>query len=324
MEIKSGVILGRGKFDWIAGGNSAIQHDILIPNKDWKQIKVEREIQWTGKYDTLFCVTYSALKSLAKLLTYLEGEGLLTKKQLDFWADYKVNGMYNFSERFSGTLGETTTYGAYQFKIANAIRKFGLVPQSMFELADNFQDNIDKKFITEEMYAKGRESLEYIAINYEWVDNLMDNLQFSPVQTIVKFENYINPEDILSPDGTLNHAVTGVYAVTEYDEIEDTYWQEFKRYNPDYTHSCMAYYITLINNNNNMDTTTFLKVNDKKWVRNKNNGAFGRVLQNKLFTADTQDRGTLMLLDDKVRENGIQISNEEWGQLEAEGYVVNF
>ena len=313
-KIKSGVLLGAGKYDWIAGGNSPIQHDILIPNKDWKQIKVEHEIQWTGKYDTLFCVTYSALKSLAKLLTYLENNGLLSQEQLDFWADYKVNGMYNFSERFSGTLGETTIHGAYQFKVANAIKNYGLIPQSMFELADNFQDNIDKKFITEEMYAKGKKSLEYISINYEWVDNLIDYLQFSPVQTIVKFDNYINPEDILAPEGTLNHAVTGVYAIPEYDEIEDTYWQEFKRYNPDYTHSYMAYYITL-NNNKNMDTETFLKVNDKKWIRNYNNGQFGRVLQNKLFTVETKDRGALILLDDKVRENGIQISNEEWEQL---------
>jgi hypothetical protein len=69
-----------------------------------------------------------------------------------------------------------------------------------------------------------------------------------------------------------------------------------------------------------MDIQKFLKDNDKKFVRNSNTGSFGRILQNKLFVANTADRATLMLLDDKVRDGGVQITNAEWEQLPREDF----
>jgi len=325
-EIKSGVLLGRGKFDWQAGGNSAIVHDILVPDKNWKPFSVEHEIQWQGTYDTQFCVTYSALKTIAKLLTYLESKGVLSQDDLKFFAEYKKDGLYNFSERFTGTLGGTTSSGAYQFMVANAIKNYGLIPQSMFWLADNFQDNIDPKFITEAMYAKGRECLKRIAINYEWV-NSFDNLIYSPIQAIVRFANYENPSDILSPGGGLNHAVTGVYATVVYNEIEDTYWQEYKRYHPDYTQSLMAYFIT-INSNNNMDVAKFIRENDKHQVRNSLHGNYGVVYGGKLMEIKAERAGLYMIDRDARgligKEVTVTITDSEWKQIEAAGYLINF
>lgn len=314
MSELNGVKLGKGEFDWIAGGNSAIKRDIIMPDKNWKNLKVEHELQFNqkGLYDTQFCVTYSGQKTIAKFFTYLELVGKLSYDDLQFLAKYKKDGMYNFSERFNATLGETTEHGAYQFKVANAIKNYGLIPQDMFPLADNFKDNIDKKFITQEMYDMGKEFLKRFSINYEWVDSF-DDLLYSPIQAIVKFANYEKETDILKPEGELNHAVTGVNKTDEYNEIEDTYWQVYKRYHPDYTNSYLAYFVTI--NKTTMDTKKFLKENDKKWVRNSNTGAFGRVLQEKLFVVETKDRAALMLLDDKVRENGVQITNSDWEQL---------
>lgn len=320
-EIKSGVLIGRGKFDWQAGGNSPIVHEILMPDKNWKKIELEHEIQFNYDklYDTLFCVTYSSLKTIAKVLTVLESLGAFTAEQLKVLAKYKKNGKYNFSERFTGTLGETTTNGAYQYKIAQAIRNYGLIPQDMFPLADNFQDNIDKKFITQEMYDCGKEFLDIISINYEWVESVLEYLQYSPIPLIVRYANYEKPEDILKPEGELNHQVCGVYATVDYNEIEDTYNQRYKRYKPDYTHNFMAFYITI--NKKSMDTAKWLKENDKKWVQNVNTGQFGRVLQGKLMVVESKDRGTLMLLDDKMRtEPSIKITNSEWESLDK----INF
>jgi hypothetical protein len=67
-----------------------------------------------------------------------------------------------------------------------------------------------------------------------------------------------------------------------------------------------------------MDVQKFLKDNDLKWVRNQNTGAFGRVLQNKLRVVATADRGTLILLDDKVRTDGVNIPNDQWESLPKE------
>jgi hypothetical protein len=324
-EIKSGVLLGRGELDWQAGGNSAIIHDILVPDKNWKPFSVEHEIQRQGSYDTEFCVTYSALKTIAKLLTFLELKGALSQDDLEFFAEYKKDGLYNFSERFTGTLGGTTASGAYQFMVASAIKNYGLIPQSMFGLADNFWDNIDQKFITKTMYAKGKEFLRRIAINYEWV-NSFDNLVYSPIQAIVRFANYENVNDILAPEGELNHAVTGVYATVVYNEIEDTYWQEFKRYNPAYTHYLMAYFITI--NNSNMDVAKFIEENDNNQVRNSSTGAYGVIYAGKLMNIKAERAGLYMIDRDARgmigKSKTVTITGFEWDKIEEQGFLINF
>ncbi len=316
MNDKSGVLLGQGQYDWIAGGNSAIVNEILVPNGDWKLWHIEHNIQWTGSYDTEFCVTFSALEVLGSLFMYYLAHNMISPDNV-LWLKnngYFKNGFINFNERFTAILGGTTTEGAYQYKVANAIKNYGFIPQDMFQLAPDFNDNIDPKFITQAMYDLGKEFLKRFSINYEWVTDVPTALKSSPVQMIVRFADYVNPTDILAPQGDTNHAVKGVYSVPQYNEIEDTYWQVYKRYNPDFTHSFLAYHLT-VNNNIPMDTQTFLKANDQKWVRNTNTGAFGRILQGKLFLLPSTDRATLALLDDKVRTNGIQISDAEWKQL---------
>ena len=64
-----------------------------------------------------------------------------------------------------------------------------------------------------------------------------------------------------------------------------------------------------------MDTKKFIKNNDLKFVRNKNTGEFGRIMNGKLRTVKTKDRGALLLLDNSHRKNGITITNKEWEQL---------
>ena len=326
-ELKSGVLIGRGDFDWQAGGNSPVAHEILMPDKNWKKIVLDHEIQFNYDklYDTLFCVTYSSLKAIAKLLTYLESIGKFTPLQLVILNQYKKNGKYNFSERFIGTLGGTTEYGAYQFKIAQAIRNYGLIPQDMFPLADTFQDNINPEFITQEMLDCGKELLDIISINYEWVDNI-DYLKYSPIPLIVRFANYDKPEDILNPIGETNHQVCGVLATQEYTEIDDTYNQQFKRYNPEATHNLMAFYITI--NNKSMDVAKFIRENDKNQVRNQNTGAYGVIYGNRLMEIKPERAGLYMIDRDARGLIGkgktISISDYEWKQIKDAEYLVNF
>jgi len=326
-QLKFGALLGRGEFDWQAGGQSSVIREVLMDDKDWKKIELDHEIQFNydNLYDTLFCVTYSSLKSVAKLLTLLENLGRFTPTQLVILNKYKKNGKYNFSERFTGTLGETTNQGAYQYKIAQAIRNYGLIPQDMFSLADNFNDNIDPKFITQEMYDCGKELLDIIAINYEWVNNI-DYLQYSPIPLIVRFANYEKPEDILAPEGALNHQVLGVLATPEFTEVDDTYQQRFKRYKPEFTHNFMAFYITI--NNKSMDVAKFIKENDKTQVRNTNTGAYGVVYGGKLMEIKAERAGLYMIDRDARGLIGkgktVSITNQEWEQIKEEEYLINF
>lgn len=312
-QLNGGVLIGRDTKDWVAGANSEIKPDVFVDDGNWKPYAVEHEIQWTGEYDTLFCVTYSALSAIASLMMYKIKNNLIPATSIKWLQDngYFKNGFINFNERFIGTLGETTNVGAYQYKVANAIKNYGLIPQDMFPLASNFQDNIDPKFITQEMKDLGKEFLNLFQINYEWVSNVKDALKYSPVQMVVRFANYEKPDDILAPSGEYNHAVKGVFSTEQYNEIKDTYWQVYKKYRPDKTASFMAFKITV----KNMDNELFIKQNDLKWIRNQKTGSFGRILQGELKTFQTTDRACLALLDDKVRKEGLNISDEIWSNL---------
>ncbi len=64
-----------------------------------------------------------------------------------------------------------------------------------------------------------------------------------------------------------------------------------------------------------METAKFIKQNDLKWIRNQKTGSFGRILQGELKTFQTTDRACLALLDDKVRKEGLNISDEIWSNL---------
>lgn len=321
MEFKPNVILGQGMYDWLVGANSPITRTELVSDLDWKPYQVQHEIQWHETYDTLFCVTYSALESIGALFMYYLSHNLISADNVKWLKDnkYLKNGFINFNERFTAIKGESGPNGAYQYKIGNAIKNFGLIPQEMLPMANDFYQNINPDDITEEMYELGREFLKRFTINYEWVSDVKEALKYSPIQMVVRYANYIDPEDILDPEGEYNHAVEGVYSETLYNEIRDTYFQEYKRYNPNKTTSFLAYALT-INNNISMDTTKWLKDNDLKWVRNSNTGGFGRVLQGKLMVFNTVDRGTLALLDDKIRGGGVTITNEVWGQLPKENF----
>ena len=67
----------------VAGANSAITHDIIVD--DWKDYKIEHEIQWTGTYDTLFCVTYSALDVIGSLFMYYLKNNLISPENVLLW-----------------------------------------------------------------------------------------------------------------------------------------------------------------------------------------------------------------------------------------------
>ncbi len=326
-QIQSGVRLGRGEYDWIAGANSPIAKTILVPNLDWKPWKGKHEIQFVNgnePYDTLFCVTYSALGIIVMILNYCIEKGLIPEEDLQWLKDegyIGADGKIDFSERFTGTLGETTNQGAYQFKIAQAIKNYGLIPQKDLELADNFKDNIDKKFISEANYAKGEEWKKRFYVNWEWIFDIFDALQYSPVQVIVRFANYSYPEEILTPTGTPNHSVAGVFTATNYDEIRDTYWQEFKRYAKTHTFSMMAFNITFLNKIN-MNVEKFIKDNDKNQVRNVNTGAYGVIYGGKLLEIK-QERAGLYMIDREARgligkQTTKQITNSEWEEIKRE------
>jgi len=327
-------LLGRGEQDWFAGGNSPINRKVLLENGNWKVNAIPNEIQVVNygennQYDSSMCVSFAIATALAYNLMEMLRQGLIPPETARFLKDdgYFVNGYINFSERFIAVKGETKSYGAYMYKVANACKNFGLIPQRMFEMADNFNDNIDPKFITEEHEKQGKKFLEHLAINYEWVNDndTAEFLKYSSLPCVGQFANYVNPDDILNPPTKKGHCMTQVLETDEYKEVDESYWQQFKKYKKDKLQSFMAFYLTPLKSNIMMDTKKWIKENDLKWVQNSNNGQFGRVLRGKLMIVPSTDRASALLIDDKMRkEPSIKITNEEFEQLKKDDLVVNF
>lgn len=334
-DYEGDVLIGHGKYDWVSGGNSAIIRKELVPNMDWKPYAGEQEIQFLYEYlyDTLFCVSFSACSNIARFFMYYLSNNLMPAGDVLWLKDpvvdgvhypsYFKNGFINFNERYVALNGGTTNKGAYQYAVGNGIRDFGLIPQSMFPYADNFNDNISHKFITNEMFALGKEFNKRFSINYEWVYNIDEALKYGPVQAVVRFANYEKPEDILSPNGETNHCIEIIFSTNSYYEIDDTYNQQIKRYAKDKVHSFLAYSLTI--NKNNMDVAKFLRDNDKKQVRNTITGAYGVIYRGQLFVIN-QDRAGLYMIDRDARGllgklSTVNVNQSEWDALNS---GVNF
>lgn len=331
--IKENALLGYGEQDWFAGGNSPIVRKVLLKDGNWKVNAIPNEIQVvnygsTEQYDTSMCVSYSITDALEYNLMEMLRQGLIPKETAKWLKEkgYFENGSINFSERFIAVLGETKSNGAYIHKVANAVKNFGLIPQKMFPMADNFNDNIDPKFITQEMKDLGKEFLTHLAMNYEWINDFdsEEYLKYSALTCIGQFANYDKPDDILDPPTKNGHAMCEVKETDEYKEIDDSYWQQFKKYKKDKLQAFMAFYLTPLKAKN-MDTQKWIKDNDLKWFQNSNTGQFGRVLRGKLMIVPSSDRASALLIDDKMRtEPSVKLTQAEFELLQKDNLVVNF
>lgn len=280
---------------------------------NWKQYKTRpNKIQFINAglekaFNTSYCVTFSKLKMIQAKMNKKAREGMDIS-----WARSKgylnANGEFDFSPRYTGTMADTTIYGNNQWNVDNCIVAYGLIPETMHpNKADSWAEYADESKITKEMKDLGDE----FTSRYDIDSFFTTSLDESPLQGIVR---YMDGSGILSPEGKTNHALMVENEEPDYFEVSDTFWQEEKKYAKDKVFYLKGFTIkekTMTQE----QITKFLKDNDKKYCRNKTTGAFGRILQGQLFTLHSTDRAVLCLLDDKVREGGIQIDILTWEAL---------
>lgn len=261
-QLNKGLILGKRETDYILGSSPVVK-EVLNPSLNWKQWSPEHEQQfnYTYLYDTLMCVSFSATDVIEYLFTWALHNNRITASNVKWLQNngYFKNGLINFSERFVGTLGDTTSQGAYQYKVGDAIRKFGLIPQDMFPMANSFNENIDKKKITQAMYDLGAEFIKRFPIQYEWALNIKEGLKYAPLQVCVY---YADGTGTLCPTQNPQHAVVAINA-TDIIEIDDSY-NQFKKYCYEAVYSAMLY------------TVKFNNMNERiKVLKDKNSSAVG-------------------------------------------------
>lgn len=301
-----GVKIGRQNTDFVAGVSTPLGGLTLNVSGKWKEYRSQHELQNKG-YETYACTVFSGFDAEEALFDFYLLNNRVGFDDVKFLRDYGflINGRINFSDRFAAQFAEIEIgLGTYQYKANDAIRQY-LIPEAMLPYTE--EGYYDKSKITEEMLKLSEEFCRRFKFNWYWVEQTTAALRSTPLSGIV---HYAGGDGILKPEGALNHCIMIPSEEVDYYDVDDNYSQQDKRYGKDYVFNFAGYSLTL--NIPLMNVEKFLEDNDLKYVRNLNTGAFGRVLQGLLRIVDTRDRGTLMLLDDKVRENGVNITQGEW------------
>jgi hypothetical protein len=332
----SGIIHGKEPNPPIVGVSAGAEVEHLNLFGNWDNWRPEHEQQNLG-YETSACLIFSGTDCLETLFNFYVARSMIDLDNLNWLNEngYFKNGLVNFSDRLPANYAEIIPLtGTYQFKANNALAEY-LIPEAMLPYtAVGLYVNPDptkgayyhRASITSQMLNLALEFKRRFTITWFYVEDREDGLKSSPLQAVVRFAN---GDGILKPEGRLNHGVM-VYGQTidkTADLIDDSYTQRDKKYGRDYVFDFIGYKITI--NNTLMDIQDFIIKNDLKWVQNETSGQFGRIMRGKLRTINSNDRGALILLDEKVRNNKIikdgketpaKLTKAEWEKLPKEEF----
>lgn len=191
-----GVILGQRDTDWQAGEFTFITYEVRNESGDWRPYLPTKEIQY-GKEDSLSCVSFSAINAIEMQEKFLTGNET------------------NYSDRWIAKRSGTTTSGNYLYKVADTIRKEGLVLETDYPTPPNYtfaeyhadipQDKLNA------LTAKGQEWLKKWDFRYEFVpatkDQMLLHIKQAPLQIVVPghaIVNFLCEQDVVNYFDTYN------------------------------------------------------------------------------------------------------------------------
>lgn len=175
MEYNSGLIEGQRKDDFLGG---TIPYEVRLESGDWTPYLPPEEWQKNKVIDTMACVTFSALNSVETQYKFLMGKDR------------------NFSDRFTARMSGTTTDGNWLFRVADSMRRDGLVEENDWPFPQNY--TWDEYYATPpiEIVNKARTFLNDFVIQYEWVDvtreSLEKHLKHAPIQVTIPGHAVLN------------------------------------------------------------------------------------------------------------------------------------
>lgn len=289
--------------DWRSGSITGIKSKVLSPTSDWQDSLPVHEQQLSKHFDTMACVSFSALNCIEIYIKKILGIEL------------------NFSDRFTAKVSNTTKRGNTFIGVAGAIRDFGLIFEDMYNYPRNefgFDWDDYYKAIDKELYKAGEKFLEEWEINHEWVkcdipSEYIDALKYSPLQVSMNYASSRNKDEngIIQPtsDKTYGHAVVLIgFKYGEYWLILDHYSERVKKISWDYPMSpwTMRY---VINKKGAMQKPRI--ENDTLVQLIEGEGGFGYYLDGQIIVDDLSK----LLATDRMRnknQSTITLKQAEW------------
>lgn len=255
----TGVYIQPRETDFLAGAESAIVFEERLSSGNWEVYKPSDE--WQRRkignnlgYDTLSCVTFSALNSVEAQIIHLLNEKRIPDgdvKLMQHLGYLDENGKPDFSDWFSAILNGTSENGNYLQAPWDNFRKMGILPQKDGKTVNDFKSQkewLDPNNITDAMKAKAKMFLEIFDVSYEWVvrgaypaQAVFDtHIKHAPLHALLPTYNGWNTKDGIVPARedvrTVNHAVLYIGKGADFVKILD-------HYNPFVKHLENGYYI---------------------------------------------------------------------------------
>ena len=248
-------------FDFVAGAETGIVYEVREEDGDWEKYKPTDEwqrrfVNGSKGYDTMSCVTFSALNSIESQIEYMLAKNLIPTSTVTTMRDlgyFDSNGRVNFSDWYTALDSGTTENGNSLQKVGDSIRTHGLIPAGMGYVPNDFTsgaDWFDKIRFTEAMKDTAKKFLEMFSVKYEWAitspnvaaqDQFTYHLKQSPVQVATPTCTGWNTKDGIVPNcgeyKRLNHATT-VIGIKE-----DEYYKDLDHYTPFVKKLAWDYYV---------------------------------------------------------------------------------
>ena len=288
-----------------------------IKTDSWTDYLAEPEIQKYQTFDTMSCTTQAVLNSLEAQFNYLLENKKLNKEWLQE-KGYIKNGKVQFSKRYIAKLSGTTHKGNWIRKVNEAVLKYGLVPEILYDYKHADAWNEYYKKIEPTLKEIGEEFLKHFDIAVSWklkqdFKDFEEELKKSPGAVVVYAWRKRNGVYYKPNNKTTNHAVSLIDLKEDNYIIKDSYSPFVKEVNQ-FIGAGYFYKIFM----KQEDLTKWLLDNDLKTIRNSETGEIGYCVHGVLATLPTIEERLNALMDMRNRgltEAGVNINNLLWKKI---------
>jgi hypothetical protein len=223
--VKPDIVLEGDKAHFVLG-SSALPKVVLRADRDWKPLAPTFEPQ-LKQFETYNCTAFATIKCVQM---YMRALGLTVE---------------NYSDRWVGIIAGTLPPGNDPHKVAEAIRKHGLIPEAMLpfsEALSNVEEYYSFKGADEKACRKaGQDWLIKFGFGHEWVfqggkdkqAKMLEALQYSPLGVSVyawEKQNGLFVKPSWADDNHWTECVLVDYVKNKYWVIFDTYLDDGEPY----------------------------------------------------------------------------------------------
>lgn len=158
--------------DFMAGAETALAAAVQLPTGDWTPYLPQGERQSSRYFDTMACVSFSALNIIEAQINLMLASGKVPQDVQDKMRTLgylNASGQVNFSDRFTAKMSGTTRVGNYFVAVWDSIRHHGLLPETDWPKLESFEWDDYYAEVPQALKDKALEFLKLFEIRYEWL-----------------------------------------------------------------------------------------------------------------------------------------------------------